>query len=195
MKSHIFLISGIILISFLLIFGCSNDLKNPTEPEKNQSNAPETLLKNENQVTSSRAEAVISSVGQQNIYNFIGVFFNGIYDRTQLGGFPSMQFKAYSKALDQFGVNPYFLNEIYVEAKVWLQMLGSSSWIKLWEANDKKTDWWHSSVQSQVFSKKQPWTAKSQSKHEWYDGVNPKYGMLTNPIEYTAYFIERKAPK
>ena len=138
-----------------------------------------------------REEAVESDYGQKPLYDFVAVYFLGIYDRTQTGGPPSMQFKAYSKSLDGWGVNPYFLTTIFVKALAW-ELMGPSEWKKIWEASDNKTDWWHASVQSPIFSRNWPWTAKAQSQHEWYNGINPKFGVVTHPLEYTAVFVNEK---
>ncbi len=194
---------SIIIVLSMLNF-CSDLDKNPFEPDakteaKNLqiiSNKKATLMQ-ELPSSNSKSQADTSYSGVQSLAGgtIFLYYFNGIYDVTEVGGFPSMRFDAWSQARDPYGIL-IRIQAIGAEAWARWKYTNESSFKSLWHDSDQKSDEWQAEVQSPVFYKKSPWTAISRSKHHY--AMYPEQGgqvgdVYTYWIGHTAYFLENKA--
>lgn len=199
MKTMNGLLAGIFALLVLLFFGCSK-IDNPTGFDNDEKQSSTTLQKKTNtefldddlKEFSDRADE--SSSGTQSSGTVLLHYFNGIDDVTEVGGFPTMEFAAWSKSTD-FLLIPENIKKIsaFVEAR-W-RYIDETEWKPLWEDKDEKTDWYHASVGARTFMKKNnAWTAQSRSEHK-YEMYIHQGGQIrevyTYPISCTAYFIER----
>jgi len=203
-----------------LIFGCTDNIQNPAKPEKDIIENWLTLQKKEystaiesNELLSDsnlsvinglssdlrnfEEEADVSSSGTQSSGTIYLHYFNGIDDITEPGGYPSMEFAAWSLATNWYGT-PVYIEKISVKAIVRWRFTDSPKWGHLWEQEDAKEDAWQAKVGPQAFTKERPWTAQSRSEHKYW--MYPAQGgqkgeVYTYPISHTAYFVGKGPSK
>lgn len=100
-----------------------------------------------------------------------------------------MELMAFSRATTWSGI-PVDIDKISVEINSRWQFVGSSGWRVLWQEKDARENSSQTKVGWRSFMKKSPWTAESYSIHEYKLG-DDWGGVVTPPISWTAYFVER----
>lgn len=204
MRHKLYFIWGAILLFVCLVSGCSKDLKNPIDPQREHIEKAETSLKKNALITEdfdqSQLNSVSSSLKEKNKgivsilespgasseeVESIGGFwchaFHCIYDVTEPGGLSTVRFKAKSWTSNWSG-NPVFIPKISAEG--W----GYRNALQVWHDKDTKEDWWDASVMSSPISYKIKWMAGIESRHFFNCGGGNAGWMLLSRTECVVDF-------